>query len=99
MEAGLFAALDPSWSRPDPSPTWGDVTLAPIGTRRVLSLDVFAQKPRVYSASSPGLRWDCYAGSPDAAMLQAFVDAIRYGRPVPVSGVDGPRATEVALAA
>lgn len=98
MEGGLFASLDPSWSRPASFPTWGDVTLDLIGTRGVLSLDAFAQKLHLYGAPS-GPRWESYAGSGDAGMLQAFVDAVRHGRPVPVTGVDGLRATEVALAA
>jgi predicted dehydrogenase len=31
--------------------------------------------------------------------MQAFVDAVRAGRPMPVTGADGRRATALALAA
>ncbi len=44
MEKGVFATLDPSWSRPRAYPTWGgDVTMEIVGTCGVLSVDVFAQ--------------------------------------------------------
>lgn len=99
LEGGVFASLDPSWSRPRSFPTWGDVTMELIGTRGVLSLDAFAQKVEVYSDTAGRARWESYAGGGDHDMLRAFVAALHEGVPVPVTGVDGLRATEVALAA
>lgn len=109
LEGGIFASLDPSWSRPKSYPTWGDVTLEVIGTRGVLALDAFAQQIAVYSDVQArsrwgegvrgGVEWANYAGSGDEGMLAAFVAAVRDGRPVPVTGEDGLRAAEVALAA
>lgn len=99
MDGGVFASLDPSWSRPKSYPTWGDVTMELIGTRGVLSLDAFAQKIEVFSDESGRARWESYAGGGDPDMLRAFIDAIRAGTCVPVTGLDGLRATAVALAA
>jgi len=39
-----------------------------------------------------------WGDSMDFYMIQAFVDALIAGRPAPISGVDGMRSAEVALA-
>ncbi|HEX6737090.1 MAG TPA: Gfo/Idh/MocA family oxidoreductase [Vicinamibacteria bacterium] len=109
LEGGVFASLDPSWSRPRTFPTWGDVTLEVVGARGVLWLDAFAQRVEVYSDVVARTRWggdigaqpawEGYAGSGDPDMIRAFVAAVREGGAVPVTGEDGLRAAEVALAA
>jgi predicted dehydrogenase len=47
---GAFATIDPSWSRGDGYPTWGDVTLRIAGTSGVLDVDPFAQPLRTFVA-------------------------------------------------
>ncbi|GAB2694634.1 Gfo/Idh/MocA family protein [Paenibacillus thermoaerophilus] len=97
-ENGTVGVLDTSWSRNGAFPTWGDVTLEIIGTRGVISVDSFAQKNEWYDVRKGKGVWDYWGDSMDLAMIEAFADAIRRGEPVPVTGEDGLRSAEVALA-
>ncbi len=95
----VFATLDSSWSRPKSFPTWGDVTMSVVCERGVLSLDMFAQNLVLYSDRTGGTSWVPWGSNIDLLMLEAFVGSVRDGEPVPITGVDGLRAVEVALAA
>jgi predicted dehydrogenase len=96
---GVFATLDSSWSRPKSFPTWGDVTLSVVGTKGTLTLDMFSQNLVLYSDKTGGVSWSNWGSNIDLLMLGAFVDAVASGSTVPISGVDGLRAAQVALAA
>ncbi len=96
---GVFASLDTSWSRPKSFPTWGDVTMAVVCDRGTLTLDMFAQNLVLYSDKSGATSWSHWGDNIDRLMLEAFVSAIADGQPVPITGEDGLRAAEVALAA
>lgn len=96
---GVFASLDTSWSRPKSFPTWGDVTMAVVCDRGTLTLDMFAQNLVLYSDKSGATSWSHWGDNIDRLMLEAFVSAIAEGQPVPITGEDGLRAAEVALAA
>jgi predicted dehydrogenase len=99
LEGGLFATLDASWSRPKSFPTWGDVTMAVVGENGTLYLDLFSQNLVLYSDKTGGTTWHPWGSNVDTLMLSAFVEAVAEGKPVPVTGEDGLRAAEVALAA
>jgi UDP-N-acetylglucosamine 3-dehydrogenase len=99
MEKGVFATLDPSWSRPRAYPTWGDVTMEIVGTRGVLSVDVFAQYLVEASNSQGTVLYRGWGDSADLALVADFVSAVREGRRPAADGVDGLRALEVALGA
>ncbi|MBM3493025.1 MAG: Gfo/Idh/MocA family oxidoreductase [Armatimonadetes bacterium] len=99
FDGGVFATLDSSWSRPKSFPTWGDVTMNVTCEKGVLSLDMFAQNLVAYSDRTGGVSWIPWGSNIDLLMLRAFVEAVSNGRPVPVTGEDGLRAVEVALAA
>lgn len=94
---GVFGVLDPSWSRNPGFPTWGDVTLQIIGTEGVISIDAFNQKNNVYGRASGKGSWSFWGDDMNGLMLQAFVQALLEGSPVPVTGLDGLRSAEVAL--
>lgn len=96
---GVFASLDTSWSRPKSFPTWGDVTMAVVCDSGTLTLDMFAQNLVLYSDKSGATSWSHWGDNIDRLMLEAFVSAIAEGQPVPITGEDGLRAAEVALAA
>lgn len=98
-ENGVVAVLDTSWSRPKSFPTWGDVTMEIIGTRGVISVDSFAQKNEVYNDEKMKTQWSSWADGMDEGLVRGFLDAIRDNREVPITGEDGLRSTEVALAA
>lgn len=99
LEGGLFATLDASWSRPKSFPTWGDVTMAVVGENGTLYLDLFSQNLVLYSDKTGGTTWHPWGSNVDTLMLSAFVEAVAEGKPVPITGEDGLRAAEVALAA
>ncbi len=96
---GVFGTLDSSWSRPKSFPTWGDVTMNVVCERGVLSLDMFAQNLVLYSDRTGGASWIPWGSNIDLLMLESFVHAVKSGGPVPITGLDGLRAVEVALAA
>lgn len=98
FDNGVFATLDCSWSRNKTFPTWGDVTLEIVGTKGTLSLDALNQKLNVYSNES-GNRWDFWGENMDLGLIRDFVDCVRENRQPSITGEDGLRALEVALAA
>lgn len=99
FQKGVFATLDASWSRPKTFPTWGDVTLDVVTDRGVVSMDMFSQNLVIYSDKNNNVSWHNWGGNMDDGLMGAFAKAIAEGSPVPVTGEDGLRAAEVALAA
>jgi len=97
FDGGVVATIDCSWSRPDSYPTWGGLTIEAVGTQGVLAVDAFADRLDVWSGGE--LSWVDWGGDPNRSMLEHFIGAVRGDHPLAVTGVDGLRATEVALAA
>ena len=99
FEDGIFATLDSSWSRCKSYPTWGDVTLAVVGDKGVMNLDMFAQNLIHYSDRSGKTAWKHWGKNIDMEMMKAFVHTVKTGEKPPISGIDGLRAVEVVQAA
>ena len=99
FRGGVFATLDASWSRPKAFPTWGDVTLDVITDRGTLSMDMFSQNLVLYSDRTDSVQWINWGGDMDDGLVGAFAHAIAHQEPVPITGEDGLRAAEVAIAA
>jgi UDP-N-acetylglucosamine 3-dehydrogenase len=99
LAGGGFATIDCSWSRPRTYPTWGGVTLHVVGERGTVDVDVFRQALVHYDDRAGETRLDSWGDDLTSSMVRDFVDAVLNGRPVPISGEDGLRALEVALAA
>ncbi len=99
FEKGAFGTLDASWSRPKSFPTWGDVTLEVITENGTLSMDMFAQNLVLYSDKTNSVSWHNWGGDMDNGLVGGFAKAVAEGSPVPITGEDGLRAAEVALAA
>jgi predicted dehydrogenase len=99
LRGGAFATLDCSWSRPATYPTWGGVTLHVVGDRATVDVDVFRQTLTHHDDVAGRTRLVGWGDDLNALLVGGFVDAILAGRPVPVSGTDGLRSLEVALAA
>ncbi|NOV03970.1 Gfo/Idh/MocA family protein [Paenibacillus planticolens] len=99
FENGVFAVLDTSWSRPKSFPTWGDVTMEIVGTQGVITVDGFAQKNDLFSNAAGKGQYTFWGDDMDAFMIRDFVKALLHGEQVPVTGEDGLKAAEVALAA
>ena len=96
---GTFASLDCSWSKPLNYPTWGGLTMEVISERGLTVIDAFSQNLNIYRQSRAGHEWAYWGSDANQAMIEEFVAAIREQRPPSVSGEDGYRALEIALAA
>lgn len=96
FENNVFASIDCSWSRNKTFPTWGDVTLEIIGTKGTLTVDAFAQKTDVYSME--GAQWDFWGEDMNQDLVEDFVSNVKNGVPPTITGEDGLKAMEVALA-
>src|SRR5215213_9719213 len=96
---GAFATIDPSWSRGEGYPTWGDVTLRISGTFGVLDVDPFAQPLRTFDHETGTPSWSYTGEDMNALMLEDFLRGVTEGEPSGASGLDGLRTLEVVLAA
>ncbi|MEH7301351.1 Gfo/Idh/MocA family protein [Neobacillus drentensis] len=99
FENGVFASHDPSWSRCKTFPTWGDVTLEIIGTQGTTRMDAFAQNLILYSDQKNKVSHEFWGNDMDCGLLEDFVRCIREDREPSITGYDGLKAMEVALAA
>ncbi|KIL40571.1 dehydrogenase [Gordoniibacillus kamchatkensis] len=99
FENGVFATLDCSWSRNKTFPTWGDVTMEIVGTAGTISLDAFNQKINLYS-DEKGHKYQYWGDDMDEGLVADFIGSVRSGKKEAfITGEDGLRAVEVALAA
>ncbi|MGH3107295.1 MAG: Gfo/Idh/MocA family protein [Rubrobacter sp.] len=96
---GAFATIDPSWSRGEGYPTWGDVTIRISGTSGVLDVDPFAQPLRTFDHEKGTPSWSYMGEDMNALMLADFLRGVAEGEPSGASGLDGLRTLEVVLAA
>ena len=95
---GTFASIDCSWSRPLNYPTWGGLTFDLICENGVVKVDAFSQNLVSYS-NSQAASWIPWGSDSDQAMIAEFLSAIGGKRAPQVTGYDGYKALEVALAA
>lgn len=96
---GVYGTLDTSWSRPPSYPTWGDVRIEVTGEQGVLYVDAFRQYLAVSSEKSGKTHWYPWGSDMNQGLIDDFVTMIQSGRAPSITGVDGLRALEVALAA
>jgi predicted dehydrogenase len=99
FQDGTFASIDASWSRPPYWPTWGGLGFEMITERGAVVVDAFKQMLTVYQHSLQRPSWSFWGSDSNQAMVEEFVKAIGEDRAPKVTGVDGLRAVEVALAA
>jgi len=96
---GAVISLDTSWSRPQSFPIWGDVKINLKGDQANATLNCFPLQinhfdDRVMKHSAFNMGEDL-----DQLMVQEFVDAVHEKREPLVTGEDGLKAVEVAMAA
>jgi len=96
---GTFATIDPSWSRGDGFPTWGDVTLRITGTSGVLDVDPFARPLTTFDHETRDTSWAYTGEDMNALMLEDFLRGVAEDDPAGASGEDGLRTLEIVLAA
>ena len=96
---GIYGTLDTSWSRHPSAPAQGDVKIEVVGEQGIGIVDI-SQQSLLVSASRWGKsRRISYGSSMDRGLIHDFVDMIRTQRPPSITGEDGLRALEVAVAA
>jgi predicted dehydrogenase len=96
---GIYGTLDTSWSRPSSYPTWGDVKIEVVGETGVVTVDSLNQNLSVSSNVWGKMGWLPWSSNMDEGLIADFVEMIRTGRSPFITGEDGLRALEVALAA
>jgi len=99
FENGVFASLDPSWSRPKSFPVWGDVTMDIIGEKGNIYIDAFSEVIDIYDDKLGRHICRGWGSNADMGLVKNFVDMILYDRTPFISGYDGLKAMEVALGA
>lgn len=96
---GVYGTLDTSWSRPASYTTGGDVKIEVTAEKGIVLVDAFRQHLAVSSNKAGNTKWRHWGSNMDLGLVADFVDMIRTGREPSITGVDGLRALEVALAA
>lgn len=99
MTNGAFCSLDASWSRHPSYKIWGDVTLEIKGTKGNLSVDCFPTTINIYQNKTMKHGSMSTGDNYDRIMIDEFVTAVEENREPFVTGEDGMRAVELALAA
>ena len=99
LDTGAYGTLDTSWSRPRSYPTWGDVKIEVLGERGIARVDAFSQNLAIYSDQTGKAEWVHWGSDADLGLVHDFVNMIATGREPFITGYDGLKALEVALAA
>ncbi|MEO7912848.1 MAG: Gfo/Idh/MocA family oxidoreductase [Roseiflexaceae bacterium] len=99
LSNGTYGTLDTSWSRPSAFPSWGDVTIEVVAEHGWARLDAFKEQLAVYSNRASKAQWVGWGGNMDLGLVRDFVAMIAEGRAPSITGQDGLRALQVALAA
>ena len=99
MSTGAYGTLDTSWSRTESHPAGGDVKLEVLGERGVARVDALNQHVAVSSDQTGKVQWINWGSDIDLGLIRDFVDMIAADRDPFITGYDGLKALEVALAA
>jgi predicted dehydrogenase len=99
FKKGAVVSLDTSWSRPKSFSIWGDVKIALKGEQANVTLDCFPQQINHYDDRAMKHSGFNMGEDLDHLMVQEFVDAVHEERTPLVTGEDGLKAVEVAMAA
>lgn len=97
FENGVFGTIDTSWAHHKSYPVWPEVYMEIIGTKGVITLDAFKQIERVYTETE--VYDEVWGSDGDAGLVEEFAEVLRKGKSPLVTGLDGARATEIALTA
>jgi predicted dehydrogenase len=99
MSGGAFASLDTSWSRSPSYKIWGDVTLDFKGAEANLSVDCFPRSLDIYQNKT--MKHSSLSGGDnlDLALIEDFAGSVSANIEPGITGEDGYRALEVAVAA
>ncbi|MEM7342633.1 MAG: Gfo/Idh/MocA family oxidoreductase [Chloroflexota bacterium] len=96
---GIYGTLDTSWSRPKSYPTWGDVKIDLVGEKGRIQVDAFRQHLSLSSEQTGKTDWIHWGFNPDQGLVDDFIAMMIEDREPSITGWDGLKALEVALAA
>lgn len=99
FENGIIATHDASWSKFYAYPTWGDVTIEVIGTKQTVRVDALKEHYRMYTSGKKPLKHVSFGNNMDFGLVKDFVECVEQNRKPSITGYDGLKALEVALAA
>lgn len=99
LESGTIVSIDPSWSRPQTFPTWGDAILKFIGTKGNLQVDAFKQHAIHYNDADNHIVQLPFGEDMDQGLINDFISCIQNGKEPSITGTDGLRTLEVVKAA
>ncbi len=99
FENGVVASHDASWSRFKEYPIWGDATIEVVGTKQTVKADAFKEHFRMFTSRSKSLSYVVFGNDMDFDLIRDFVNCVEEKREPSISGWDGLKALEVALAA
>ena len=75
------------------------MTIEVVGERGIARLDAFKQHLAIYSNQAQQTQWVHWGSNIDLGLIRDFVEMIATGREPSITGRDGLKALEVALAA
>lgn len=96
---GVYGSLDTSWSRPPSHNIWGDVRIEVLGVNGLLQVDAFSQNVSISSNAAGKNQLVGWGSNADLGLIKDFVGMVREDREPFITGYDGLKALEVALAA
>jgi len=99
FENGTIASHDTSWSRFSNFPAWGDATIEIIGTKMTVKADAFGERILLHKNEDKSLEYLFAGKNMDEGLILDFIDCVKNGRKPSITGFDGLKATEAALAA
>ncbi|WP_273836242.1 Gfo/Idh/MocA family protein [Guptibacillus sedimenti] len=99
FDGGIVASHDASWSRFAEYPVWGDVTIEVIGTKQTVRVDAFKEHLRLFTSGEQSLNHVFYGNDMDLGLVRDFVECVKEQREPSITGYDGLKALEAALAA
>lgn len=99
LENGVFATIDCSWAHHKNYEIWPEVYMEIIGDKGVLEVSAFGQVKRVYDAEHNVIEDTVWNEDGDEGLIKEFVEVCRTEKEPFVTGFDGMKAAEVAMAA
>ncbi len=99
LSNGIYGTLDTSWSRPKSYATWGDVKIEVLGENGIVRVDATGQYLTAATEKTGRTQRIGWGSNMDTGLIRDFIDMIHTGREPFITGYDGLKAMEVALAA
>lgn len=99
FENGVFGTIDCSWGHHKNYTIWPEVYMEIVGTKGVIEVEGFRQNMRVFDASNNTIEDVIWGSDGDEGLVKEFIRVVETGDEPAVTGLDGARAMEVAVAA